>query len=441
MQPPGGWVKAQTQSQQASTASLGTYPSRASSADRVTQQQADHLRVGEVSLSSSARLPGADSIGTANSLSMVKSHSSAAIIPQEIQLLQPLIDKHLKQRTRAKILKPRPAVLYGDKLVTDSFAPGADPLNYFEQDRRLGYQKPRMWFPGAEVGLRTTMLPEVGNQSAADGGAQEVVREFLQMRALASYVGDLVTPFNHTASSYLGNSSSNNSKGPGHGGQGQGRGRVKMLLGAASAASITTASSTALVPAARGSSSIKRANTLKPPQSPSQSRAQSRAARSRSIQGTRTSMAGGSMSASSVGSNPSRQQQRNQRDDDDFNEGFEGVSQSRLSGFTDHSRFNAALQEVAKMWTPLLGIHLPLASAAGGGGRKKRAMALTRSTESDLYQEIAPFKLLSNRGPSGGGHSPKRRKLLEGVQELDEEGGVVGISSPLRNKINSNISA
>ena len=102
--------------------------------------------------------------------------------------------------------RPRPSILHA-RLEADSFAPGVDPLNYFEQDKRLGYQKLRMWFPGAAVGAATSLVPDERSGPGASGSgtssklkrntadSEQVVKEFLQMRALASYVGDLVTPF------------------------------------------------------------------------------------------------------------------------------------------------------------------------------------------------------------------------------------------------------
>lgn len=124
----------------------------------------------------------------------------------DLSLLKPLLQKHSRNSQQSsfqskslsnKILKPRPSVLH-DRLVSDNFVPGADPTNYFEQDRKLGYQKPRMWFPGA-ISVTTAandLLPNTRSATAkAPSTAELVVQEFLQMRSLASYVGDLVAPF------------------------------------------------------------------------------------------------------------------------------------------------------------------------------------------------------------------------------------------------------
>jgi len=84
----------------------------------------------------------------------------------------------------------------------DSIAPGSDPLNYLQQDIKLGYQKPRMWFPGSNLVSTNTILP--ADRAAKEAsGSDQIVREFLQMKALASYVGDLVSPFVPTKDSYM----------------------------------------------------------------------------------------------------------------------------------------------------------------------------------------------------------------------------------------------
>jgi len=114
-------------------------------------------------------------------------------------LLKPLIAQQIRKRatlsTLSKSLKPRPSVLFNDKLQRDSFVPGADPFNFIEQDRKLGYQKSRMWFPTAMVVASASLLPFGRTDLPAKGFSERVVQEFLQMRALASYVGDVVLPY------------------------------------------------------------------------------------------------------------------------------------------------------------------------------------------------------------------------------------------------------
>lgn len=113
-----------------------------------------------------------------------------------------------KRYLRAKAWRARPTVLYSDSMQEDSIAPGSDPLNYLQQDIKLGYQKPRMWFPGSNMVSTNTILPADRAAKEASSGSDQVVREYLQMRAMASYVGDLVSPFMPTKdSSYMSSSS------------------------------------------------------------------------------------------------------------------------------------------------------------------------------------------------------------------------------------------
>ena len=113
----------------------------------------------------------------------------------KVNLLRSSILKQQGRRLLSKSLRPRPSVLFSDKMELDSFVPGADPHNFIEQDRKLGYQKPRMWFPGAGVEIDASLLPADRMGGAKKSATDQVVEEYLQMRALASYVGDLVTPF------------------------------------------------------------------------------------------------------------------------------------------------------------------------------------------------------------------------------------------------------
>lgn len=97
-------------------------------------------------------------------------------------------------------LKPRAAVLFSDVLSKESFVPGSDPTNFIEQDRKLGYQKPRMWFPTAMMALSKDGIDA---STAKASGSSLVVEEYLRMRALATYVGDAVVPFSGNLSRYL----------------------------------------------------------------------------------------------------------------------------------------------------------------------------------------------------------------------------------------------
>jgi hypothetical protein len=87
-------------------------------------------------------------------------------------------------------LKPRPSVLFDDKLHTDNFVPGADPKNFLEQDRKLGYQKPRMWFPIPQLDLASSLMQPKSHKSEAN----QIVEEYMKMKSIATYVGDLIVP-------------------------------------------------------------------------------------------------------------------------------------------------------------------------------------------------------------------------------------------------------
>ena len=129
----------------------------------------------------------------------------------DISMLAPSIEQSFmrkKRYLRAKAWRARPTVLYSNSMQEDSIAPGSDPLNYLQQDIKLGYQKPRMWFPGSNMVSTNTILPADRAAKEASSGSDQVVREYLQMKALASYVGDLVSPFVPTKdSSYMSSSS------------------------------------------------------------------------------------------------------------------------------------------------------------------------------------------------------------------------------------------
>ena len=126
----------------------------------------------------------------------------------DISLLKPSLAQDKVRRFRSKhskTWKPRPSVLFAGNIQKDSFVPGVDPLNYIEQDRKLGYQKPRMWFPHNNLSLLHNMVPDDRSSTLKKNvsGSEQVIKKFLQMRALASYVGDLVAPFIPSKESYL----------------------------------------------------------------------------------------------------------------------------------------------------------------------------------------------------------------------------------------------
>lgn len=123
-----------------------------------------------------------------------KNNSNLGKQSPPLKLLEPIIlDKRKKRNSKSnKFLKPRASVFFQGKIESESFVPGVDPYNFIEQDKKLGYQKPRMWFPTAQVATDGHLIPEnrTGNKSRSD----IIVEEFLKIKALASYLGDLITP-------------------------------------------------------------------------------------------------------------------------------------------------------------------------------------------------------------------------------------------------------
>ena len=96
---------------------------------------------------------------------------------------------HLREK---KGLKPRQGVIFGSAYDQENFVPGADPKNWTDTDRRLGYRKERMWFPFS-VGLNTSLLPPARQYNDPHGiMPDQIVKEYQQMKALMSYVGDMV---------------------------------------------------------------------------------------------------------------------------------------------------------------------------------------------------------------------------------------------------------
>lgn len=221
MQPPGGWVK-KNKASNSPISILSSSQNGDSSTNNnwQSQKQMQHS-------SSAGGLPGVyldsfyaeDRVGSPTGTSRNRSRTSSRSAV-DLTLLKPLLQKQGRSQKRAilaaqgvrmtssKTWKPRPSVLHSE-LVADSFVPGADPMNYFEQDRKLGYQKPRMWFPGAFLNNQSKLVPDERKAVAkAESGSEQVVREYLQMKSLASYVGDLVQPFEGSKSSYMSTTSS-----------------------------------------------------------------------------------------------------------------------------------------------------------------------------------------------------------------------------------------
>lgn len=106
----------------------------------------------------------------------------------------------LNNNSRKVLFKSRPSVFYSDEYEVDDIVPGVDPTDWFEQDRKLGYQKSRMWFPVAGVSTDNFLIPQQRS------GTENVVQEYMQMRALMSYVGDIIMPSAPTAATAAGDS-------------------------------------------------------------------------------------------------------------------------------------------------------------------------------------------------------------------------------------------
>jgi hypothetical protein len=113
----------------------------------------------------------------------------------DLALLKPLLLRKKKtagSQKAKRMFRARPSMFYEGTYEKDNIAPGVDPTNWYEQDRRLGYQKSRMWFPVAGIGVNGPMMPA---PRAAAIQPDAVVQEYLQMKALLSYVGDIIMPY------------------------------------------------------------------------------------------------------------------------------------------------------------------------------------------------------------------------------------------------------
>eukprot|EP01035_Chromulina_nebulosa_P033255 gene33255-44519_t len=134
---------------------------------------------------------------------LVDTIKSTSETDSKISLLRPLISLQIRKRatlsTLSKSLKPRPSVIFEDKYEPNYFVPGANPFDFFEQDRKLGYQKSRMWFPAAKADVAASLIPFERSAMPKKTLAERITQEFLQMRALVSYVGDHVIPYNSRA--------------------------------------------------------------------------------------------------------------------------------------------------------------------------------------------------------------------------------------------------
>jgi hypothetical protein len=132
----------------------------------------------------------------------VSSKSLLSRSTSDLALIRPMFEeaksasgsRPLKSSSLHRRMKPRPSIFYGSDAESDHVVPGSDPSNWIEHDRLLGYQKTRMWFPMA-LDKGGKLIPE--NRPGPDKllVSDKVVEEYLQMKSMLSYVGDLVAPF------------------------------------------------------------------------------------------------------------------------------------------------------------------------------------------------------------------------------------------------------
>ena len=107
-------------------------------------------------------------------------HSVSVSTPDHSYMLSSALTKPI--RTLKKHLQPRSSVLTAIAK-PERIVPGVDPYNTALIDQKLGYSKPRMWFP-APPSISGSLIPN--ESSAAD--------DYMQMKALLSYVGDIIIP-------------------------------------------------------------------------------------------------------------------------------------------------------------------------------------------------------------------------------------------------------
>jgi hypothetical protein len=129
-------------------------------------------------------------VGRAEQLSVDLAYSKST---GDLNLMTQTLSRPPRKMKLPKSLKARPSVFLGSEYETDNFAPGVSGTDWFEQDRRLGYQKPRMWFPLAPGGeLEGPIVPRERSGHNKGIKPDDVVKEFLQMKALMSYVSDMI---------------------------------------------------------------------------------------------------------------------------------------------------------------------------------------------------------------------------------------------------------
>jgi hypothetical protein len=206
----------------ASTQPITAYPTSPVSRTLITAGSADDPSLSSAKVSVSSRAgetrqnnASDDSVSAVSNVSSTfnkrlskrdtKAYLSKSV--GDLNLIRPMFEDKVgsaASRLRSSLhkrMKPRPSVFYGADAELDYVVPGTDPSNWIEHDRMLGYQKTRMWFPMAlEKGGK--LIPSVRPGPDRLLMSDKVVEEYLQMKSMLSYVGDLVTPFKGDLNDY-----------------------------------------------------------------------------------------------------------------------------------------------------------------------------------------------------------------------------------------------
>ena len=120
-----------------------------------------------------------------------KFSSSADTLNIKDLVKEKLKPKYDRLAIKKAMFRPRASVMYGSEYEMQNILPGErNSTNWIEQDKKLGYQKSRMWFPTPNLLTEAKMLPD--HRNLTSNRSDQVVEEFLKMKALLSYVGDIV---------------------------------------------------------------------------------------------------------------------------------------------------------------------------------------------------------------------------------------------------------
>ena len=192
MGPPGGWVREEKQSHSEAS---HAFRSPAKSAARLWDSPGELAR--DRSQSPQQGRPRHTMQVGIMSQSMDRLTSDLAYSKSgglDLSLIRPVVSKQPRKLLKNKKLAPRPSGFLSGAYELDGFAAGVDPTDWFEQDRRLGYQKSRMFFPVPGVGpqLDKNLLPAERKPQGPELKVDSIVQEFLQMRAMLTYVGDII---------------------------------------------------------------------------------------------------------------------------------------------------------------------------------------------------------------------------------------------------------